>query len=61
MTMARIKSDRVTVRSIYSAQFEGVPQTKSDGEITMLEEEKITAWYAGGTLYADPKRIEAQL
>jgi photosynthetic reaction center H subunit len=61
MTMARIKSDRVTVRSIYSAQFEGVPQTKSDGEITMLEEEKITAWYAGGTLYADPKRLEAQL
>lgn len=61
MTMARIKSDRVTVRSIYAAQFEGVPQTKSDSEITMLEEEKITAWYAGGTLYADPKRLEAQL
>lgn len=61
MTMARIKSDRVTVRSIYSTQFEGVPQTKSDSEITMLEEEKITAWYAGGTLYADPKRLEAQL
>lgn len=61
MTMARIKSDRVTVRSIYAAQFAGVPQTKTDSGITLLEEEKIMAWYAGGTLYADPKRLEAQL
>ncbi|WP_281968231.1 photosynthetic reaction center subunit H [Roseovarius nanhaiticus] len=61
INMCRIKSDRVKVRSIYSTQFAGIPQTKKPGEITMLEEEKIMAWFAGGTLYADPKRVEAQL
>jgi photosynthetic reaction center H subunit len=61
INMCRIKSDRVTVRSLYSAQFAGVPQVKSGGQITLLEEEKIMAWYAGGTLYADPRRLEAQL
>jgi photosynthetic reaction center H subunit len=61
MNMARIKGDRVVVRSIYSTQFEGVPTLKSGSEITLLEEEKIMAWYGGGTLYADPKRLEAQL
>lgn len=61
INMCRIKANRVTVRSIYGAQFAGVPQAKSGGQITLLEEEKIMAWYAGGTLYADPKRLEAQL
>ncbi|MCL3883065.1 photosynthetic reaction center subunit H [Marivita sp. GX14005] len=61
INLCRIKSDRVAVRSLYGAQFAGVPQIKAEDRITLLEEEKIMAWYAGGTLYADPKRLEAQL
>lgn len=55
---ARIKSNRVAVRSIYGAHFAQVPGIKSDSEITLLEEEKIMAFYGGGTLYADSKRQE---
>lgn len=58
--MCRIKHDRVKIRSLFEHNFEGIPQTASDGQITKLEEEKIMAWYAGGTLYATPKRLEAQ-
>jgi hypothetical protein len=39
-------------------QFANVPQTQSPHQITMLEEEKITAYYGAGTLYATPERQE---
>ena len=48
----------VHTSSILSAQFANVPQTKSDSQITLLEEEKITAYYGAGTLYALPERQE---
>jgi photosynthetic reaction center H subunit len=35
-----------------------VPGTKSAEQITILEEEKIMAYYGGGTLYATPDRQE---
>ncbi len=53
---ARIRSDRVLVRSIFSEHFAKVPGIKSSGQITLLEEEKIMAWYGGGTMYATPSR-----
>jgi len=56
MNFALIKGDRVKVRSIYSNHFEGIPTLKSDSQITLLEEEKIMAYFGGGTLYADEKR-----
>jgi len=56
MNMAKISSDRVTVRSLYAHNWEGVPVTKSADQVTLLEEDKITAYYAGGTLYATPER-----
>lgn len=58
MTMAKIGSDRVTVRSLYGDNFAGVPTIANPGQVTLLEEEKICAYYAGGTIYADPKRAE---
>lgn len=58
INFARIKNDRVTVRSIFGANFTDVPGIRSDSEITLLEEEKIMAFYGGGTLYADPARAE---
>ena len=61
INLARIKSDRVVVKSLYAHNFEGIPTIKSDSQITLLEEEKITAYYAGGTLYAHPSRLAPQL
>ncbi|NNE53218.1 MAG: photosynthetic reaction center subunit H, partial [Sulfitobacter sp.] len=58
MNFARIKKDRVVVRSLYSANMEGIPTIKGKDEITLLEEEKIMAYYGGGTMYADPAREE---
>ena len=55
---ARIKRDYVKAHSIYAAQFAQVPATKSADQVTLLEEEKISAYYGGGTLFADPTRAE---
>ncbi|MFK7755035.1 MAG: photosynthetic reaction center subunit H [Sedimentitalea sp.] len=61
INMVRIKANRVVVRSLYAHNFDGIPTIKSDDQITLLEEEKIMAWFAGGTLYADPARAEPLL
>jgi len=61
INFCKINDDRVTVRSIYGANFAAVPQHKAASEITLLEEEKIMAYYGGGTLYADPARSEPKL
>ncbi|MCL4104906.1 UNVERIFIED_CONTAM: hypothetical protein GTU68_018613 [Idotea baltica] len=61
MALAKIKSDRVKVQSIYEKHFPGVPQTKSATQVTLLEEDKISAYYAGGKLYADEARLEPQI
>ena len=58
MTFARIKKDGTHVQAILGHQFVNVPQTKSNEQITLLEEEKITAYYGAGTLYATPERQE---
>jgi len=52
MTLAKIGTDRVTVKSLYVSNWDGVPKTKSMEQVTVLEEDKITAYYAGGTMYA---------
>jgi photosynthetic reaction center H subunit len=49
-------NDRLLVKSITAAQFEQVPTTKRDDQITLLEEDKIGAFYCGGHLYALPDR-----
>ncbi|MDE3238332.1 MAG: photosynthetic reaction center subunit H [Paracoccaceae bacterium] len=61
MQMARIRSDRVKVRSLFGAQFAGVPETRSATEVTLLEEDKICGYFAGGTLYASRERQDPQL
>ena len=58
MNFAKIKNNRVVVRSIYEGHFDGIPQIKDATQITLLEEEKIMAYFGGGTLYADPARSE---
>lgn len=56
MTMARIWSNRVVVKSIYADQFAGVPTTASQSQITLLEEDKIMGYYGGGYLYAGTRQ-----
>lgn len=58
MPFARIRRNQVEVNSIYSIHFADVPGTSSPDQVTLLEEDKISAYYGGGTLYADPKRSE---
>lgn len=61
MTAARVKKDGVHVKSVHGRHFAGVPGTKSPDRVTLLEEEKIMAYYGAGTLYADPSRQEPLL
>jgi photosynthetic reaction center H subunit len=61
MNFARVRRDGVHVASLMSTQFGGVPAIKSPDQITLLEEEKVMAYYGAGTLYADPRRAEPML
>ncbi|MCC6007530.1 MAG: photosynthetic reaction center subunit H [Rhodobacteraceae bacterium] len=54
--LVKIKSDRIVVHSLYGAQFENVPQTKSSNQVTLLEEDKICGYYCGGKLYAGDRQ-----
>jgi photosynthetic reaction center H subunit len=58
MNFSRVSAKNVRVASILSHQFAHVPGTRSAEQITLLEEEKIMAYYGGGTLYAEPSRQE---
>jgi len=51
-------NDHVKVKAITAAQFADVPATASDRQITLREEDRIMAYYAGGHLYATPSRSE---
>jgi len=51
-------SGTVKVQSILGAQFANVPSHKAPDVVTRLEEDKISAYYAGGHLYATPERSE---
>ncbi len=55
---ARITKDKVKVHAILGHQFADVPGLRNADQITMLEEEKISAYYGAGTLYATPERQE---
>lgn len=56
---ADLRNGRVVVDALFAEQFRNIPQLKSPDEITLLEEDKICAYFAGGTLYAEPARQEA--
>jgi photosynthetic reaction center H subunit len=54
--MAKIKADRVRVNALTSDLFGAIPATRSASEVTMLEEDKISGYVAGGWMYATDKR-----
>jgi photosynthetic reaction center H subunit len=61
INFARIDERRVRVRSLLAAQFTGVPVLRDPETVTMLEEERIMAYYGAGTLYATAQRQEPLL
>jgi photosynthetic reaction center H subunit len=63
MMLARIDGQRrqVKVKSILAHQFAKVPPLRRADQITKLEEDKITAYFAGGHLYAEPSRLNSAL
>lgn len=61
MTLARIRGGEVRVRSIFSTHVANVPTLAEKDQITLLEEEKVSAYYAGGILYASAERQDPQL
>jgi photosynthetic reaction center H subunit len=52
------KVGEIYVHAIRAGQFVDVPATKNPDQVTLLEEEKVMAYYGGGTLYALPQRAE---
>ena len=63
IVMAKISNKRrqVIVDAITGAQFADVPALANPEQITFYEEERITAYYGGGFLYATPERAEAKI
>jgi photosynthetic reaction center H subunit len=58
INFTRIRSRQIQVRAILGSQFIDVPATRDPNVVTLLEEEKIVAYYGAGTLYATPSRQE---
>jgi photosynthetic reaction center H subunit len=56
---ARITRDGVKVHALLAAQFADVPGTHAPDRISLREEDRITGYYGGGLLYAEPQRAEA--
>jgi photosynthetic reaction center H subunit len=63
MNMLKIdgRQRRINVRAITAAQFADVPGLRNLDQVTLLEEDRIMAYYGGGTLYATPYRTEPVL
>jgi photosynthetic reaction center H subunit len=58
INFTRVSDDAVRVKSILGEHFMDVPGTAKPDAVTLLEEEKIMAYYGAGTLYATPERQE---
>jgi photosynthetic reaction center H subunit len=61
MPFSRIGRDSVKVEAVLGAQIAQAPVTRHAEQVTMLEDEKISAFFAAGTLYATPERSEPLL
>lgn len=58
MAFASVRRNQVEVHAIYAKHFRQVPSLRHPDQVTKLEEEKISAYYGGGTLFADAQRSE---
>ena len=48
---------QVRVKALLGRQFAGVPRTRQPDVVTLLEEDRIMAYFAAGYLYASPARF----
>ncbi|MBU2533045.1 MAG: PRC-barrel domain-containing protein [Alphaproteobacteria bacterium] len=55
------RARRVEVTCVLGEQFQHAPATRSSDRVTMLEEEKISAYFASGYLYSRPHKREPLL
>jgi photosynthetic reaction center H subunit len=60
IAFARISGRRkqVKVKEIMGRHFADVPKLKNPDQVTLLEEDRISAYYAAGIRYADPSRLD---
>ncbi len=60
MAMSKVKGKarQVVIDAINAADFAGVPQPVTPGQVTFYEEERIVAYFGGGYLYANRARQE---
>jgi photosynthetic reaction center H subunit len=61
MNFARVGQRQTVVMSVFGMHFAQVPATRLPEQVTLLEEEKIMAYYGAGTLYAESSRREPVL
>ncbi len=60
MAMSKINGGKrqVVIDAINAADFAGVPQPVTPGQVTFYEEERIVSYFGGGYLYANRARQE---
>lgn len=58
MTRLTERKRYVDIASLYAHQMQDVPRLSNPGQITLREEDQITAYYGGGQLHASPDRAE---
>jgi photosynthetic reaction center H subunit len=51
----------VKVASVLASQFAEAPAIRNPDQITLLEEDKVSAYFGGGHMYATPNRAEPYL
>ena len=63
ITFSKINQGKGTVKVefILGSQFTSAPTLSSPDRVTLLEEDRIVAYYGGGILYAEPSRQEPLL
>lgn len=61
INFARFRRGEVLVKALHARHFAGVPALARDDQVTLLEEERVMAYFGGGHLYADPSRQEPWL
>jgi photosynthetic reaction center H subunit len=56
----RVRKGRMElhIQSLFAHNFADIPEPKAKDRITLLEEDKLFGYYAGGYRYAEPSRLE---
>ena len=61
MGFVRMTPKAVQIKALHSKDFAGIPRPKADDRITLLEEDRVFAYFAGGYRYSDPPGLREVL